>query len=168
MAFCPGCGTQVADGTAFCPSCGKPISAAGSTAAAAAPAPAPAAVPAAAASSGLADNVAGLLCYCPFAVGLIASIIFVVVDPYKNNKFIRFHAFQSLFLHGAFLAAGIAFMIINMVLGAVFFPLVAVAALVELVVWRGALALVIMMMVKAYSMQTPHLPIIGDLADKQV
>ncbi len=164
MAFCPGCGTQVADGTAFCPSCGKPVgTSAGSGAAAA-----PAAAPVAAANSGLADNVAGLLCYCPFAVGLIASIIFVVVDPYKNNKFIRFHAFQSLFLHAAFFAAGIAFMIINMVLGAVFFPLVAVAGLVELVVWLGALALVIMMMVKAYGMQTTHLPVIGALADKQV
>ena len=164
MAFCPGCGTQVADGTTFCPSCGKPVGASAGSGAAAAPA----AAPVAAANSGLADNVAGLLCYCPFAVGLIASIIFLVVDPYKTNKFVRFHAFQSLFLHGAFFAAGVAFMIINMVLGAVFFPLVAIAGLIELVVWLGALAVVIMMMVKAYGMQTTHLPVIGGLADKQV
>jgi uncharacterized membrane protein len=162
MAFCPGCGTQVADGTTFCPSCGKPMSASGGSGAAAAPAPAVAAAPA----SGLADNVAGLLCYSP--VGLIADIIFLVTDPYKSNKFIRFHAFQSLFLCAGLFALGIAFVIVNMVLGAIFFPLVAIAAILELIIWLGTLVLFVMMMIKAYGMQTPHLPIVGALADKQV
>lgn len=165
MAFCPGCGTQVADGTTFCPSCGKPISASAGSGAAAAPAPA---VVAAAPSSGLADNVAGLLCYCPFLVGIIASVIFLVTDPYKTNKFLRFHAFQSLFMHAGFFVMGIAFMVLNMVLGAIFFPLVAMAGLLELLIWLGALVLIVMMMVKAYNLQTPHLPIVGALADKQV
>lgn len=162
MAFCPGCGTQVADGTTFCPSCGKPMSASGGSGAAAAPAPAVVAAPA----SGLADNVAGLLCYSP--VGLIADIIFLVTDPYKSNKFIRFHAFQSLFLCAGLFALGIAFVIVNMVLGAIFFPLVAIAAILELIIWLGTLVLFVMMMIKAYGMQTPHLPIVGALADKQV
>jgi uncharacterized membrane protein len=164
MAFCPGCGTQVADGTTFCPSCGKAISGA-SVGSGAAAAPAQAAV-VAAPSSGLADNVAGLLCYSP--VGLIADIIFLVTEPYKSNKFIRFHAFQSLYLCAAMFALGISFMIINMVLGAIFFPLVALAAILELVIWLGSLVLFVMMMIKAYGMQTPHLPIVGALADKQV
>ncbi len=167
MAFCPGCGTQVADGATFCASCGKPMGATMSGAAAA-PAPAVGVAPVAAAApaSGLSDNVAGLLCYSP--VGLIADIIFLVVDPYKTNKFIRFHAFQSLFLCGAMFALGISFMIINMVLGAIFFPLVAIAAIIELLIWLGSLVLFIMMMIKAYGMQTTHLPIVGALADKQV
>lgn len=168
MAFCPGCGTQVADGTAFCPSCGKSVNAGSGAAAAAAPAPASAPITTTAPASGLADNVAGLLCYCPFLIGVIASIIFLVTDPYKTNKFIRFHAFQSLFLHAGFVVLGIAFMIINTVLGMVFFPLVALAALIEMLVWIGALALVIFMMVKAYGMQSPHLPVVGPLAEKQV
>jgi len=138
------------------------MSASGGSGAAAAPAPAVAAAPA----SGLADNVAGLLCYSP--VGLIADIIFLVTDPYKSNKFIRFHAFQSLFLCAAMFALGIAFVIINMVLGAIFFPLVAIAAILELIIWLGSLVLFVMMMIKAYGMQTPHLPIVGALADKQV
>jgi uncharacterized membrane protein len=163
MAFCPGCGTQTADGTTFCPSCGKPMSASAASGAAAAPAPAAVAQ---APASGLADNVAGLLCYSP--VGLIADIIFLVTEPYKSNKFIRFHSFQSLFLCAAMFALAISFMIINMVLGAIFFPLVAIAAILELLIWLGSLVLFIMMMVKAYGMQTPHLPVVGDLADKQV
>lgn len=166
MAFCPGCGNQVADGTTFCPSCGKPISASASTGAAAAPAPAPVAV--AQPSTGLADNVAGMLCYCPFFIGIIASIIFLVTEPYKSNKFLRFHAFQSLFMHGAFFVLGIAFMIVNMVLGAIFFPLVAMAAVAEGLIWLGMLVLIVVMMIKAYGMQTTHLPIVGGLADKQV
>ena len=166
MAFCPGCGTQVADGATFCAACGKPMGAAAGGAAAAA---APAAVPVAAApSSGLADNVAGLLCYCPFFIGLICDVIFLVTDPFKSNKFIRFHAFQSLFLHATFFVMGIAFFVLNMILGAVFFPLVAIAGLLELLIWLGALVLVILMMVKAYNLQTPHLPVIGAMADKQV
>ena len=163
MAFCPGCGTQVADGTAFCPSCGKPVASAG-TGAAAAAAPAPAAVP----STGLTDNVAGMLCYCPFFIGIIASVIFLVTDPYKTNRFIRFHAFQSLFLHAAMVVLGIAFMIINMVLGAIFLPLAAVAGVLELVLWLGVFVAVVMLMVKAFNNQTPHLPVLGPLADKQV
>jgi uncharacterized membrane protein len=139
---------------------------ASSTGGGAAAAPAPAVV--AAPSSGLADNVAGLLCYCPFLVGIIASVIFLVTDPYKTNKFLRFHAFQSLFMHAAFFVMGIAFMVLNMVLGAIFFPLVAVAGLLELLIWLGALVLIVMMMVKAYNLQTTHLPIVGALADKQV
>ena len=163
MAFCPGCGTQVADGTSFCPSCGKPVTGAG-TGAAAAAAPAPAAVP----TGGIADNVAGMLCYCPFFVGVVASVIFLVADPFKTKKFIRFHAFQSLFLHAAMVVLGIGFMIINMVLGAIFLPLVAAAGVLELVIWLGVFVAVVMLMVKAYNNQTPHLPIIGPLADKQV
>ena len=165
MAFCSSCGSQVADGTAFCPSCGKPAGAAAGTGAAAAVAPAPIA---AAPSQGLAPNVAGLLCYCPFLIGLVASIIFLVAEPFKNDKFIRFHAFQSLFLHAGFVVLGIGFMVINMALSAVFFPLVAIAALIEILIWLGALVLVVMMMIKANGNQTPHLPIIGAMADKQV
>lgn len=163
MAFCPGCGTQVADGTAFCPSCGKPVASAG-TGAAAAAAPAPAATPA----GGIADNVAGMLCYCPFFVGIVASVVFLVADPFKTNKFIRFHAFQSLFLHAAMIVLGIGFMILNMICTAIFLPLAAVAVVVELLVWLGVLVTVVMMMMKAYNNQTPHLPVIGALADKQV
>ena len=165
MAFCPGCGTQVADGVTFCPSCGKPMSAGAGTAAAAAPAPA---APAAAApsSGGLADNIAGLLCYSP--VGLICSIIWLVAEPYKSNKFLRFHSFQALFLCGALFVFGICWAILSMVVGAVAGPLALVLFPIGMLIWLGCFVLCIFMMIKAYGMQTTHLPIIGALADKQV
>jgi len=164
MAFCPGCGTQVADGTTFCPSCGKPVGASAGVGAAAATAPA--AAPVAAANSGLADNIAGLLCYSP--IGVICSIIWLVAEPYKSNKFLRFHSFQALFLCAAFFVFGIAWGILGAVVGMIFAPLALVMFPVGLLIWLGALVLCILMMIKAYQMQTPHLPVIGALADKQV
>ena len=42
-------------------------------------------------SMGLDESVAGLLCYI---VGWITGIVFLVLE--KENKFVRFHALQSL------------------------------------------------------------------------
>src|SRR5437660_9697159 len=75
MAFCNMCGAQVADGITTCPAC------AGRSAAAPA------------ATTGMADNVAGMLAY----VTIIPAIIFLVMEPYNKNRFVRFHAFQCLF-----------------------------------------------------------------------
>ncbi len=158
MAFCPGCGSQIADNAASCPSCGKSMGQA-STGGGAAAAPAPAA------NSGLADNIAGLLCYSP--IGLIADIIFLVTDPYKSNKFLRFHAFQSLFLCGAMIALAIAFAIVNVVVGMIFAPIVIVLGIIELLIWLGSIILWVLMMIKAYQMSWFKLPVIGAMAEKQ-
>jgi uncharacterized membrane protein len=155
MAFCSTCGAQIADGTTTCAACAGRV-------AAAVPVAAPAAVQP---GTGLTDNIAGLLCYSP--VGLIADIIFLVAEPYNRNRFIRFHAFQSLFMA----VAMIALVIVLMILGAVLAIIPVVGWLIGLLLWLaftfGNLALWIMMMIKAYQMQTTKLPIIGDLAAKQ-
>src|SRR5437879_984508 len=93
MAFCPNCGSQVAG--SFCPNCGTQIGGAGSC-----PTPGagsrPTSPPPIMQAPGLTDNVAGALCYL---CGLITGIIFLVIAPYNQNKFVRFHAFQSIFAH---------------------------------------------------------------------
>ena len=38
------------------------------------------------------SNIGGLLSYI-----VIIAIVFLIVEPMKNDKFIRFHAFQSIF-----------------------------------------------------------------------
>ena len=55
-------------------------------------------------SSGLSENTAGLLCY---VLGWITGIVFLVVKP--ANKFVRFHAFQSIIVFGALTLIGIVF-----------------------------------------------------------
>ena len=148
MAFCSECGTQVADGVQFCTSCGKPI---GARAAAAAPA-------SAAPAGGLADNVAGLLAY----LTIIPAIIFLVIEPFNKNRFVRFHAFQCLFLAATGIAIGIIFMILGFIpfLGLLMIP-------VSFLVWIGFIVVLILCMIRAYQGQKFKLPIIGDLAEKQ-
>jgi len=157
MAFCPNCGTQ-ANGS-FCPNCGASLAAAtggtGSTAEFAPPPPTQASAP------GLSDNVAGALCYL---VGFITGIIFLVLAPYNQNKFVRFHAFQAIFFHLAFIVIWIAYgvvsgflAIITHGLGLVLFPLLGLAAFL---LW-------LYMMWSAYNNKRVKLPLIGDLAERQ-
>jgi len=161
MAFCPNCGSQV-DGR-FCAKCGTAVNVEGGTGAAAAPAPAPqAAAPQAAAQpgvapAGLTDNVASTLCY---SLGLITGILFLVLAPYNQNPKIRFHAFQSIFLHVAAIAVWVAFLFVSAVSGGL---LIFVSPLV----WLGFFVLWIVMLIKTYQDQKLVLPVIGPLAEKQ-
>ena len=146
MAFCANCGAQLTAGANNCPACGKPAGQSAGGGAAAAPAPVTAG------ASGLQDNVAGMLAYFT----IIPAIIFLVVAPYNQNKFIRFHSFQCLFLAVGLTAVHIVLM---------FIPLIgwAISGLVSL----AALALWIICVIKAYGNQMWKVPVIGDLAEKQ-
>jgi len=153
--FCANCGAQMADTAAFCPSCGKSAAASASAGPTAA-APAPSA--AAPAAGGLADNVAGLLAY----VTIIPAIIFLVMEPYNRNRFVRFHSFQSIFFGVAWMVLWIVLSIIGSipVLGWATLVLWPIVALAGLVVW-------VLLIVKAYGGQLFKLPMIGDMAEKQ-
>src|SRR5882757_7779196 len=90
MAFCSSCGNTMADGTTFCLRCGAPVGAAQ-----AAPPPQPNYMPpAASASTGLQENLAGLLCY---VLGWITGLVFFFID---KRPFVRFHAAQSIVVFG--------------------------------------------------------------------
>jgi uncharacterized membrane protein len=146
--YCSSCGTQMADNAAFCPSCGK-AALAGSTGAA--PAPAPVQQGSAAPASGLQDNVAGALAYL-----VIPAIVFLVVEPYNKNKFIRFHSFQAIiYWVASIILQTIAWMIpiLNLVLG----PIIGLAIFIG---W-------IVLLIKAFQGTMFKLPVIGDLAEKQ-
>jgi uncharacterized membrane protein len=145
--FCSSCGTQMADNAAFCPSCGK-AALAGSTGAAAAPATVQGST---APASGLQDNVAGALAYL-----VIPAIVFLVVEPYNKNKFIRFHSFQAIiYWIASIILQTIAWMIpiLNLVLG----PIIGLAIFIG---W-------IVLLIKAFQGTMFKLPVIGDLAEKQ-
>ena len=170
MAFCANCGSTVTDGAAFCAACGRSVGTAPSPVAIAPPAGAavatqPAVVTAQPASAGLTSNVAGALAYI---LGFITGILFLVLEPYKHDRFVRFHAMQSIL----YSAAGIVFRIGWSIL---------VGALVDLSGWM-ALVLVpiglaisfglfgfwIFLMYQAYSNREFRIPIIGAIAAKQL
>ena len=81
MAFCSGCGTQMADNAAFCPKCGKAAAQAGAEGTYSAPPPVP---PAAAPATPMAENVAGMLAYFT----IIPAIIFLLIEPFNRNRFV--------------------------------------------------------------------------------
>lgn len=143
-SFCSSCGAQMADGAAFCPACGKSSTQSTGGGAAAAPAQSQST------AGGLSDNVAGLLAYL-----LVPAIIFLIVEPYNKNRFVRFHSFQSLALH-------IPLIVIEMFLTATFF-----LALFGFLISIGHLIVGVICMIKAYQGQMFKLPLIGDFAEKQ-
>src|SRR6185436_19996979 len=66
------------------------------------------------------SNVGAMLCYIlNFAccLGLVLSIVFAITE--KENRFVKFHAVQSLFLTGLQIAAGIVLGILGLVLSMV-------------------------------------------------
>jgi uncharacterized membrane protein len=135
--FCSGCGAHMADGATVCAACGK-----SQVAASAATAPA---------ASGLNDNIAGLLAYF-----FVPAIIFLVLEPFNRNPFIRFHAFQGLFL-GLVSIVGHTILTFIPVLGWMILPFFSLAIFI----------LAVVAAIKALQNQKWHIPVIGDMAEKQ-
>ncbi|MGC2475109.1 MAG: DUF4870 domain-containing protein [Candidatus Sulfotelmatobacter sp.] len=144
MAFCNMCGTQIPDGATTCAACAGRIPAAST------------ATPAA--TQGMTDNVAGMLAY----ITIIPAIIFLVVEPYNRNRFIRFHSFQCLFFAAALLILHFGLGILAIIPGIALltFPL-------HMVINLGAFILWIILLIKANQGQMYKLPIIGNLAEQQ-
>jgi uncharacterized membrane protein len=113
---------------------------------------------AAPAAGSMADNVASALCY---VLGLITGIIFLVIAPYNQNRLVRFHAFQSIFLNVAWIGIWIVLNIVFAMLHTFAFlflsPLVGLAFFV---LW-------IYMLISAYQGKKVMLPVIGALAEQQ-
>lgn len=156
MAVCTKCGATLNDGAAFCSSCGTPIDSA----------------PGAGHSTtipvlslpGIAFNVAGLLSYILWPV---ACIFFLIFDPYNKNRFVRFHAFQGLFLGIAGFALAFGLSVVTSILSLI--P--AIGWILGILAWTFLgvcyFGIAILMMYKAYNGQWSRIPWIGDLAAQQ-
>lgn len=154
MAFCSKCGVGIAEGAAFCGSCGAPVAGSGG-------APAGGASPAVA---GMTPNVAALLAY---VVTPLTAILFLVLEPYNRDKFVRFHAFQSLFLGIAWVVLAIVLSIVTAIMGMI--PVVGwiIGVLLWPIFLLAMFGLWILMMFKAYNNERFALPVIGKIAEQQ-
>ena len=154
MSFCENCGRTLPSNSAVCPICPSPTYQGGAVAAAVAPE-----------STGLQPNTAGALTYL---AGFITGIIFLVIYPFKTDRFVRFHAFQSIYFNVAWIGFWIVWMIVGMVLGALtkgFFFLIELP--VNLLLMVGGFCLWAFLMYSASQGKTFKLPIVGALAAKQ-
>ena len=157
MAFCAKCGAQMSEGVTFCGSCGAPVGAGGAPPAGTGPSPAT--------GSAMASNVAGLLAYI---LGFITGIIFLVIEPYNKDKFVRFHAFQSIFFNVAIIAFWIVYTILSTILGIISFGILGVImAILGLLIALAIFIYWIFLMYKAYNNERYMIPFIGGLATKQ-
>jgi uncharacterized membrane protein len=164
MAFCSKCGAQLTEGAVFCGTCGA--SSAPGAGTSTPPPPPGSAGRTSSTTGGMTSNVAGFLTYL---VGFVTGIIFLLIEPYKNDRFVRFHAFQSIFFNVALIVVMIVYSIISAILGAISFGILAILmALLFFVIWLGVVAYWIFLMYKAYKGEYYKIPFVGDLAEKQV
>ena len=135
------------DAAAFCPGCGRPMGA----------------IERARGTVGvLPETLAGALAYF-----LLPAIVFLLVEPYKKNRFVSFHSFQCLGLClvglvlGAMLrVAGFTLFFIP-ALGRLLFLLVSmVVSLAFFVVW-------VVLVVKALQGEMFKLPLVGEFAERK-
>jgi uncharacterized membrane protein len=146
MPFCKSCGQEIG-GASFCPKCGANQ---GAT-----PAPTGSAL-----TEGLAENVAGALCY---VLGWITGIIFLLID---KRPFVKFHAAQSIVVFGGLHIISVVlgiFLGVSLFSGGLhlFGPGFLVLHLVNLV----AFVLWILLMIKAYQGERFKLPVVSDFAE---
>lgn len=155
MAFCTQCGNRVGDADMFCASCGapqRPPSGLGGQRP-------PEAGPADPDFKGIFDNLtprkASLLCYIPVA-GWIPSIFMLSSQRFQNDRQVRFHAFQGLYLFVAWLLA-------DWVIGPMFRGMdLHIEGLLKAAVFCAW----IFMIVKTSQNEHYRLPVFGELAER--
>jgi uncharacterized membrane protein len=153
MAYCTSCGTQM-EGQ-FCPKCGAP--------AGVAPA-APITKSGGSTRAGLGVNGASALCYL---FGFITGIVFLVLAPYNQERRVRFHAFQSIFLSVAVAVLHVGVTIVALMLGMINLALGVLISSLHAVVSLGFFVVLLYMMWKSYQGEKVMLPVIGELAEGQ-
>lgn len=126
-------------------------------------------------SLGLDSNVGAMLCYIAnflCCIGLVLSVVFLVTE--KENRFVKFHAIQSLLLAGVQIGVCLIMEILTWILG-IILGMVHLGFLAFFLNWGlGLILLVIFAIVwviagiKAYGGQQYKLPLIGDWASNMV
>ncbi len=135
---CTKCGAEIKAEDAFCGECGTVV--------------AESSVQTTKKSSGMSENTKGALCYL---LGWITGIIFLLTE--KDNKFIRFHAVQSIIFS---LALWVLTFLVEPRSYYDDYTLYGFVIIIELVLW-------VLLMYKAYQGKKYKLPVIGDIAESK-
>jgi len=146
MPYCSQCGNQVADRDAFCARCGARQPQQSGPPRSGDP------------FANIPPRTASILCYVP-AIGWIASIVVLAAEKFRNDRKVRFDAFQGLYLF-------VAWLIEDWVLRPTFraIPHFQLDGMLKAVLLGAS----IFMIVKVSHGESYRLPIVGDLAEKSV
>ncbi len=106
---------------------------------------------------------AGALAYCTF----IPAIVFQLIEPYNNKRFVRDQSSQSILLWLALSVIGAALRLAGFLL--FFIPVVGqlLMLLVSMLVGLGFFVIWLVLVVKALQGERFKLPVIGDFAELQ-
>jgi uncharacterized membrane protein len=107
-------------------------------------------------STELEPNVAGLLCY---VLGWVTGVVFLILE--KDNKFVRFHAVQSIVVFGALNVVCFVLWMFTLIpyVWVFFLAINCIVGLFGFILW-------IILMLKAYAGEKFKLPVAGDFAEK--
>lgn len=157
--FCQKCGSQNPDNAQFCQKCGAPMG----VNSAPNMGPNPNMGPGYQQGTGLQKNVAALLSYL---FGWITGLIFYTTE---KDRFVRFHAMQSIIFSAVFTAFEILIIIINAILWSTFaWGLITVISILNTIIAICVVGVIILCMVMAYQNSWFKLPVIGNYAEKFV
>ena len=95
----------------------------------------------------------------------IPAIIFLLLEPYKTNPFVRFHSFQMIFFCLACFALSMTATIMGVALSVV--GMTPIFAFLEIIINMGSMVVWLILVLKAYQGEIFKLPVIGDFAAKQ-
>ncbi|HZQ95505.1 MAG TPA: hypothetical protein VFA67_10885 [Candidatus Sulfotelmatobacter sp.] len=144
---CPDCASQMPAGARFCPGCGRSMQvierAQGKV-------------------GGLPVNLAGALAY----LTPLPALIFLLVEPYRRNLFVRFHALQCWLTAAVVILLGLILRVAGLVLFLIpmLGPLLVV--LMGAVIGLAAVFVWLVLVVKAFQGETFKLPILGEFAER--
>lgn len=156
LTSCPHCAARMPETAAFCPGCGQAMVGQFVTESTVNEIRAQGRV------GVLRENIAGAFAYISF----VPAVIFLVLDPYNKNRFLRFHSVQCLLLWAAAIAIAIALKLASVVLFIipVLGPLLVL--LVSMVVGLAAVVIWFVLVIKALQGEMFKLPMLGDLAEQ--
>ena len=112
--------------------------------------------------SGLAPNIASMLCYICMP---ITSIVFMLME--KENKDVQFHAWQATTFGVGWIVVVVALNILSMILVRIAGVLGVIMSILVPVLGLGVFILWIICLVKAYQGERWKIPYIGDFAEKK-
>jgi uncharacterized membrane protein len=119
------------------------------------------------------DRTSCVLCYFPF-VGWVASIIVLAASRYRDNRVVRFHAFQGLYLFVTWLVVDRVLQpLLSMMLfqhlahGGLALPGIGFSGLVN-ALELAILVISIVMMFRVNEREVTRLPFVGELAEKSL
>jgi uncharacterized membrane protein len=110
--------------------------------------------------SGFSDNAAAAISYITF----VPAVVFLVMPPYNASSFVRFHAWQSIFLN---VASFVVILAINVVMMVTLFFEPTAFLIFSRVIWLCWVLLWILCVLNAVNGKRFKVPIIGALAEKQ-